>query len=69
MFATGSTLKNRKLKNIEGGIKQVKKIYLKCGFKTILIHANSEFEPLRTEMDDPEISLNCASKKEHVPDI
>ena len=33
------------------------------------IYADNKFEPLREEMDDIGISLNCASKKEHVPDI
>ena len=62
-------IKNRKVNNIEDGIKQVNKLYLKRGFKITCIHANSEFEPLHAKMADIYISLNCASKKEHVPEI
>ena len=46
IFATGSITKNRKLKNIEDGIKQVNKIYLQHGFNITRIHADSEFETL-----------------------
>ena len=41
IFATGSMNKNRKVKNIEDGIKQVKKLYLKRGFNITRIHADS----------------------------
>ena len=49
--------------DIEDGIKQVNKIYLRCGLKITHIYADSEFEPIRVEMDDIYISLYCASKK------
>ena len=69
MFATGSMIKNRKINNIEDGIKQFDKLYLQRGFKITLIHADSEFELICAEMSDLVTSLNCASKKERVPDI
>ena len=69
MFATGSMIKNIKIKNIEDGIKQVKNIYLQRGFKITRIRSDSEFEHLQLEIVDLGIYLNCASKKEHVPDI
>ena len=69
MFATVSMVKNRKIKNIEDGIKQVHKLYLQRGFKVMRIHADNEFEPLQSDMADLDISLNCASKKEHAPEI
>ena len=69
MFVTGSMIKNRKVKKIEDGMKQVNKIYLQRGFKTTCIHADSKFETLHSEISDLGISLNCASDKEHVPDI
>ena len=47
MFATGSMIKNQKVKNIEYGIKQVNKIYLQCGFKITHIYTDSAFGPLR----------------------
>ena len=33
------------------------------------MHTNCEFGPLRKEMTDIYINLNCSSKKEHVPEI
>ena len=56
-------IKNLKFNNVEDGIKQVNKLYLQRGFRITLIHAYIEFEPLRSEMADLRISLNCASKK------
>ena len=47
LFSTGSMIKNRKVNNIEDGIKQINKLYLQRGFKINPIHADSEFEPLR----------------------
>ena len=63
LFSTGSMIKNRKMKNVEEGIKQVKKLYLKRGFKIICIHYDNEFEPLQPEVADIVISLNFMSKK------
>ena len=62
-------IKNRKVDNIEYGIKKANKIYLQHGFKITRINADSEFESLCAEMADLGISLNCAVKNEHVPDI
>ena len=57
------------MKKIEEGIKQVKKMYLQHGVKITCIHADIEFEYLWAEMADLCISLNCVSKKNHVPNI
>ena len=62
-------IKNRRVKKIEDGIKQVIKIYLQRGFKITDIHADREFELLCVEISDIGIYLNCVSKKEHVPAI
>ena len=69
MFSTEIIFKDKKIKNIEGGNKQLHKIYLKCGFKITCIHADSEFGPLCVEMSYLYISLNCVYRKEHIPDI
>ena len=61
MVDTGSMIKNRIMRNIEYGIKQVHKLYLQHDFKITHIHADNEFEPLRAEMVDLDISLICAS--------
>ena len=47
IFATVSMIKNRKVDNIEYGIKQFNKLYLQLGFNIYRIHADSEFELLR----------------------
>ena len=60
MFAPGSMIKNRKAKNIEDGIKQVNKIYLKCSFIITRIHADRKFDMLSAEMADLGIYLNFA---------
>ena len=39
------------------------------GFKTPRIQAGRNFEPLSKELDDIGVSLNCASKKESIPEI
>ena len=41
MFATGVMIKYRKINNIEDRNKQVKKIYLQCGFKITCIYSDS----------------------------
>ena len=46
MFSIVSMIKNRKLKNNEDVIKQVKKLYIQHGPKITRVHADSEFEPL-----------------------
>ena len=58
IFATGSMIKNRKVNNIEDGIKQINKIYLQRGFKITRIANDSEYEPLHSEISDLGISLN-----------
>ena len=69
MFATGSMVKNRKAENIADGITQVHKLYLQSGFNITHMNTDCKFEPLRKEMTPLGINLNCASKKEHVPEI
>ena len=69
MFATGSIIKNRKVEHIADRITQVHKLYLQRGFKITYMHTDCEFKPLCKEMTALGINLNCASKKEHVPEI
>ena len=62
-------IKNRKVRNIEDGIKQINKIYLQRGFKITPIHSYRTFETLCAEVAYLVISLDLLSKKEHVPKI
>ena len=63
LFYMEITIKDRKLKNIEDGIKKVNKLYLQKCFDITHIHVYNSFETLQAEMDDLGISLNCVSKK------
>ena len=56
-------MKNRKVKNIEYGIKQVNKLYVQRRFKITRINADGEFEPLRLEVSYIGIFINYLSKK------
>ena len=69
MFAKGSMIKNRKFENIADGITQAHKLYLQRVFKMTHMHNCFWFEPIRKEMTALDINLNCASRKEHVPEI
>ena len=69
MFSTGSMIKNRKIENIGDVITQVHELYLQRGFNITDTHTDCEFEPLFKEMTVLGINLNCAYKKEHVPEI
>ena len=69
MFAPVNMIKNRKVKSIEDEMKNTNKLYPKHGFKITCIDSDREFEHLCSEMADLGISLNCASKKKHVPEI
>ena len=69
MFATGSMIKNRNVEHIIDGITQVHKLYLQHGFNITHMHTGCEFKPLCKEITALRINLNCASKKEHVPEI
>ena len=69
MFATGNMIKNHKIEHIADGITQVHKLYLQRCFKITHVHTDCEFKPICKEMNNLGIKLNCASKKEHVPEI
>ena len=69
MFATVSMIKNRKVEHIAYGITQVHKLYLHRGFNITHMNTDCEFEPLCKEITALGINLNCASQKEHVPEI
>ena len=69
MFATGSMIKNWKIKNISDGITQVHELYLKSGLNITHMHADRYPGPLCREITALCINLNCASKKENFPKI
>ena len=69
MFATRIMIKNPKVENIADGTTKVHKLYLQSDFNITSMHTDCEFKPLHKEMTALGINLNCASKKEHFPEI
>jgi hypothetical protein len=68
-FGTAESLKNQKDKTILISIKQVKSIYAKRGFKITHMLMDGQFESLRADIADLQITLNTVSNDEHVPEI
>jgi acetolactate synthase regulatory subunit len=50
-------------------IKQVLSVYKKRGFVVTTLHMDGEFETLRGELADLQVTLNTASNDEHVPEV
>ena len=63
MFATGSMIKNQKIKNIADGITQVHKLYLQHGFKITHMKAESKVKLLIRETNALGMKPECESKK------
>jgi hypothetical protein len=68
-FGTAESLKNQQNKAILAAIKQVKSIYVQRGFKITHMLMGGQFESLRANMADLQITLNTVSNDEHVPEI
>jgi hypothetical protein len=68
-FCTAEMLTNQKSPTILSAIKQVKKIYMKRGFQLDHMLMDGQFEPLRADLADMQITLNTVSNDEHVPEI
>ena len=68
-FGTVEVMKNRKSETIVAGLKHVKQLYAKRGFKLVGCHADNEFEPMRGDLAALGMELNVVSADEHVPEI
>jgi len=68
-FGTVEHIKNRQHDTILNAVKRLKKVYNLQGFQLLHCRADSEFEPLKTEMAGLGVDLNTASEDEHVPEI
>jgi hypothetical protein len=68
-FGTAEMLKNQQNKTILAAIKQVHSVYAKRGFKIRNMLMDGQFESLRAQLADLNITLNTISADEHVPEI
>ena len=62
-------LPNRKITSILKGIKKVKDIYAKRGFRVTLGMMDNEFEHLRADFVNLGLELNVVANDEHVPEV
>jgi hypothetical protein len=65
-FGTLAWLKNAKADTIMKDIKDIHKIYVKCGFILEIVQVDGQFEPLRGKLAELGITLNKCSCEEHV---
>jgi hypothetical protein len=68
-FGTAEMLQNQQSKTMLAAIKQVKGIYMKRGFRLNVLLMDGQFEVLRGDLAEMQITLNTASNNEHVPEI
>ena len=68
-FGTAKMLQNQKKNTILTAIKQIKSIYMLRGFVISTLLMDGQFESLRGDLAELQISLNTVSNNEHVPDI
>jgi hypothetical protein len=68
-FGTAEMLKTQHNKTILAAIKQVKSVYMKRGFKIKHMLMDGQFESLRADIADLQITLNTVANDEHVPEI
>jgi len=68
-FGTAEMILDQKNKTILTAIKQVKSMYMRRGFIIQTLLMDGQFESLRGDIADLQITLNTVSNDEHVPDI
>jgi hypothetical protein len=51
------------------GIQNIKAIYMKCGYNLAMLIMDGQFESIRGDLAEMNISLNVVSNDEHVPEI
>jgi hypothetical protein len=68
-FGSVEMIQNRKNKTIITAIKQVKSAYMQRGFVISTLLMDGEFDSIRGDLADMQITLNTVSNDEHVPDV
>ena len=66
-FGAVAWLKSTKIMTILSAIKDVRNIYMKCGFSLEIVEVDGQFEPLQGELVPIGIALNKCSCEEHIP--
>ena len=68
-FTATAHLKDRKIKTIFLAFLAVYKFYLRRGFRITMVHADSEFVPMKPLIDKLKKgpTINLAAANEHVP--
>jgi hypothetical protein len=71
VFTTANHLANRKMATIFKAFKEIYKYYLQRGFRITEVHADHEFDALRSFVNDMPRAprLNITSADEHVPEV
>jgi len=68
-FGTAELMRNKSKKTIMTSIQQVVRAYHARGFRVCNILGDGGFECVRDNLADMGITLNCASRNEHVPEV
>jgi hypothetical protein len=68
-FTTTEMLINRKASTVLNSMKKIIQIYNMRGLLTTFAIMDIEFEPIRGELADQQVALNCTARDEHVGDI
>ena len=68
-FGTTEMLPNQQSKTLLGAIKQVKAIYSRRGFIITTLLMDGQFDVLRADLAEIQITLNTVSNDEHVPEV
>jgi hypothetical protein len=68
-FGTAEMLKSESAVQLMASIKLVTQTYVTRGFRVTSMMVDGQFEPLRGELAELGIAVNCVSRDEHVPEI
>jgi hypothetical protein len=67
-FGTAEMVASHKAKDLLLAVHQIKSVYAKRGFKVVTALMDGEFECLRAQLADLQITLNVTARDEHVPE-
>jgi Reverse transcriptase (RNA-dependent DNA polymerase)/Zinc knuckle len=68
-FCTAELLQNQQSKTLLTAIKHIKSVYSKRGFNITVMLMDGQFDSLRGDLAELNITLNIVSNDEHVPEI
>ena len=68
-FGTVEAINNQKAKTILLAVQNIRRLYRSRGFRVRVMKMDGEFECIRGELADMQITLNIVSRNEHVPEV